>query len=143
MNKYLDDLIFDRTAEDLQQLTDKAYIDYNDLNRVEAAIKWVSHTLNKYGYRHTIKTKLWKINDWRTEADMRRLKDNLDAIKLAFYIPDDSPMIPDRITYTSIYQANAIEQIIYDVGQILENMSPGQRRLGFRLGTPVIGNRRV
>lgn len=143
MSKYLDDLIFDRTVEDIQKLTDKAYIDYKDLNRVEMAIKWVSHILNRYGYRNTVKTKAWKINDWRTEADMRRLKDNLEEIRRVFFIPEDSPMIPERITYTSIYQANAIEKIIYDVGRIVENMSPGQRRLGFRLGTPVIGNRRV
>ncbi len=143
MSKYLDDLIFDRTVEDIQKLTDKAYIDYNDLNRVEAAIKWVSHVLNKHGYRNTVHTKMWKINEWRTDADMRRIKNNLEEIKRVFFIPEDTPVIPDKITYTSIYQANAIEKIIHDVGRIVENMSPGQRHLGFRLGTRVIGNRSV
>jgi len=143
MSKYLDDLIFDRTVEDIQKLTDKAYIDYSDLNRVEAAIRWVSHTLNKYGYRNMVHTKIWKINDWRTESDMRRLKNNLEEIKRVFFIPDVSPMMPERITYTSIYQANAIEKIIHDVGRVVENMSPGQQHLGFRLGTRVIGNRSV
>ena len=33
MSKYLDALIFDRVAADVQQMTDKAYIDYRDLNR--------------------------------------------------------------------------------------------------------------
>lgn len=144
MSKYLDDLIFDRTVEDIQKLTAKAYIDYNDLNRVEAAIKWVSYVLNQYGYRNKTDNKLnWQMSDWRTESDMQRLKRNLESIKKAFFIPDDSPLIPERITYTSIYQANAIEKIIYDVGQIVEGMSPGQQRLGFRLGTRMIGNRRV
>lgn len=144
MSKYLDDLIFDRTVEDIQKLTDKAYIDHNDLNRVEAAIKWVSYVLNRYGYRNKTDNKLnWQMSDWRTESDMRRLKSNLEEIKRVFFIPDNSPMIPERITYTSIYQANAIEKIIHDVGMVVENMSPGQQHLGFRLGARVIGNRRV
>ena len=83
------------------------------------------------------------MSDWRTESDMRRLKSNLEEIKRVFFIPDNSPMIPERITYTSIYQANAIEKIIHDVGMVVENMSPGQQHLGFRLGARVIGNRRV
>lgn len=58
MSKYLDALIFDRVAADVQELTDKAYIDYRDLNRIESAIKWVSYVLNKYGYRNVTDNKL-------------------------------------------------------------------------------------
>ena len=43
MSKYLESLIFDRTQSDIIELTDKAYIDYKDLNRIEQAIKWVSY----------------------------------------------------------------------------------------------------
>lgn len=144
MSKYLDDLIFDRTAEDLQLLTDKAYIDYNDLIRVESAIKWVSHVLNRYGYRNITHNKLnWHMNEWRTEADMQRLRDNITAIREAFFTHEDTPLTPDRITYTSIHQANAIEKIIYDIGTIVENMSPGQPHLAFKLGMRTIGNRSV
>lgn len=144
MSKYLNDLIFDRTVEDIQKLTDKAYIDYKDLNRVESAIKWVSYVLNRYGYRNVTNNKLnWKMNEWRKEEDMRRIKSNLESIKKAFFIPDDTPAIPERITYTSIYQANAIEKIIFDVGTIVENMTPGQPHLSFNLGRKVIGNRAI
>lgn len=144
MSKYIDNLIFDRTIEDIKNLTDKAYIDFNDLNRVEAAIKWVSHVLNRYGYRNVTRNKLnWKINEWRTEADMRRLRDNINSIREAFFSHEDTPLTPDRITYTSIYQANAIEKIIYDIGTNVENMSPGQPHLAFKLGMRTIGNRSV
>ena len=46
MSKYLDNLIFDRTQADIDNMTAKAYIDYNDLNRIESAVKWVSYVLN-------------------------------------------------------------------------------------------------
>lgn len=138
----MDDLIFDRTAADIQLLTDKAYIDYKDLNRVESAIKWVSYVLNRYGYRNVTHNKLnWEMNEWRTDADMERLRSNINVIREAFFTPDSTPLTPERITYTSIYQANAIEKIIYDIGTIVENMSPGQQHLAFRLGSKMIGNR--
>ena len=54
MSDIVDSLIFDRVQADIDAMTDKAYIDYQDLNRVEDAIKWVSYVLNCYGYRNTI-----------------------------------------------------------------------------------------
>lgn len=86
MSKYLDDLIFDRTVEDIRNLTDKAYIDYKDLNRVESAVKWISYVLNRYGYRNTTHNKVnWEMNEWRTEADMIRLRDNINTIRDVFF----------------------------------------------------------
>lgn len=144
MSKYLDDLIFDRTIEDIQNLTDKAYIDYNDLNRVESAVKWVSYVLNRYGYRNTTHNKLnWQMNEFRTDADMERLRNNINAIRAAYYTPESTPLTPSKITYTSIYQANAIERIIYDLGELIEKSYPGPYRLGFKLGTKTLGNRSI
>lgn len=141
-SEYVQKLIFDRTVADLQNLTDKAYIDYHDLNRVEMAVKWVSYVLNQYGYRNVTHNKLnWQPNDHRTDAEMERLRKNIVAIRDAFYTPHDTPLTPAKITYTTIYQANAIEQIIYDIATIVENMMPGQHHLTFKLGTRPLGNR--
>lgn len=144
MSKYIDDLIFDRTAQDLRDLTDKAYIDYRDLNRVETAVKWISHVLNKYGYHNVTHNKTrWQINEWRTEADMVRLRKNIEAIRKAYYTESDTPLTPGRITYTSIFQANAIEKILYDLGNLIEKSFPGPYRLSFKLGTKTLGNRSI
>ena len=51
MSEYLEALIFDRVQADVDNLRNKAYIDYGDLNRIENAVKWVSYVLNKYGYQ--------------------------------------------------------------------------------------------
>lgn len=141
-SEYIQGLIFDRTISDLQNLTDKAYISYEDLNRVERAVKWVSYVLNQYGYRNVTQNKLnWQPGDHRTDAEMERLQKNITAIRNAFFTPRDTPITPAKITYTSIYQANAIEQIIFDIGTIVENMMPGQHHLAFKLGVRPMGNR--
>lgn len=140
----LENLIVDRVQADVDAMTKKAYIDYNDLNRVEGAVKWVSYALNRYGYKNITVNKLnWKMDDFRTEEEMIRLKKNLDAIRSAYYTPSSTPLTPEHITYTSIYQANAIEQIIYDIGVLIEKSFPGPQLLSFRLGDKVIGNREV
>lgn len=141
-SEYVQNLIFDRTVADLQNLTDKAYIDYRDLNRVEAAVKWVSYVLNQYGYRNVTNNKLnWQPGDHRTDDEMERLQKNIVAIREAFFTHHDTPVTPAKITYTSIFQANAIEQIIYDIGTIAENMVPGQHHLVFKLGVRPFGSR--
>lgn len=144
MSEILDSLIWDRVQEDVDNLTKKAYIDYDDLNRVERAVKWVSHVLNRYGYSNVTHNRFnWQMNDFRTDADMERLRNNINAIRAAYYTPDNTPLTPSKITYTSIYQANAIEKIIYDLGTLIENSFPGPYRLGFKLGMRTIGNRSI
>ena len=142
MSEYITNLVFDRTQADLDNLTKKAYIDYQDLIRVESAVKWISHILNVKGYRNTTNNRLdWSMNDFRTDADMARLRNNIQAIRNAYYTSDSTPLTPDRITYTSIYQANAIEKILYDLGLLVEKIKPGHQHLAFRLGSGPIGNR--
>lgn len=78
MSKYIDNLIYDRTVQDIQEMTTKAYIDYQDLNRIELAIKWVSHVLNQYGYRNATHNKVnWHPEDRRTDSEMERLRKNI------------------------------------------------------------------
>ncbi|MFQ7583275.1 MAG: hypothetical protein ACLRMW_03710 [[Clostridium] symbiosum] len=144
MSKYIDNLIYDRTVQDIQEMTTKAYIDYQDLNRIELAIKWVSHILNQYGYRNATHTKVnWHPEDRRTDSEMERLRKNIAAIRAAYYTLPSTPQTPERITYTSIYQANFIEQIIHDIGVLVERSSPGMQHFDFKVGTRALGNREV
>ena len=144
MSKYIDGLIFDRTVQDVQELNAKAYIDYNDLNRIELAIKWISYVLNRYGYQNETYNKVnWLTDDRRTDSEMERLRKNIQAIRAAYYTPPSTPQTPERITYTSIYQANFIEQIIHDIGVLVERASPGMQHVAFKLGDRALGNREV
>lgn len=133
----LEKLIYDRTNNDLVNDTDKAYIDYDDLNRIEGACVELGALLGV-----TVSTKTWKITDWRTEADMERIRQNLIKLQNAYEMAK-ATQVPAKITYTSIAQANDIERILHDTWIIYRSVMAGKRRLAFSLGADPLGNREV
>ena len=137
MSTVLETLITDRTAAALSNDTDRAYIAYTDLNRVEEACALLAGRLGV-----TIQTKAWKMEDFRTDTEMSRLLDNIKTLRAAYYTKASTPSTPVKITYGSIYQANHIEQILKDLGEMYDSMVSGQQRLSFKVGTKMIGNRR-
>lgn len=137
MNTVLDTLITDRTAADLAADLDKVYADYVCLNRVEEACALLAGLLHV-----NIQTKKWRMEDFRTDTEMTRLLGNIKALRKAYYVKVSTPDTPVKITYGSIYQANDIEQILKDLGDMYISMMSGQQRLVFRLGIRTIGNRR-
>ena len=90
----------------------------------------------------TIQTKVWNIEDFRTDTEMTRLLGNIKKLRAAYYTKGCTPATPVKITYSSIYQANDIEQILKDLGDMYNSMVSGQHRLTFKLGMRAIGNRR-
>lgn len=137
MSTVFDTLITDRTAEDLAADLDKVYADYICLNRVEQACAALAGLLHV-----DIQTKAWEMEDFRTDTDMLRLLSNIKKLRAAYYTKTSTPDTPVKITYSSIYQANDIEQILKDLGDVYDSMVSGQHRLAFKLGTKALGNRR-
>lgn len=118
----IDTLIFDRKQSDIANDTDKAYISYTDLNRVEEAITYLKQLLAKYGYNFTTQEKKWLITDFRKNEDMERLRNNIEALRSAYpYLV--SPVTPNPIKYESIEEANTIEEILYKINEIIINMT--------------------
>lgn len=133
----IDELIFDRTNNDLINDTDKAYIAYTDLNRIEQACSYLANLLGV-----SVNTKTWLISDFRTDSEMERIRANLVALKQAYYsVPNQTP-VPSKITYTNINQANDIERILYELDELYKTVQSGVRRLSFNLSRKPIGNRR-
>ena len=125
----IDTLIFDRKQSDIANDTDKAYISYTDLNRVEEAITYLKQLLAKYGYNSTTQEKKWLISDFRKNEDMSRLKDNIDNLRNAYpYLV--SPVTPNPIKYESIQEANDIEEILSKINILIINMEFAFRKSG-------------
>ena len=137
MSTVLDTLITDRTADDLANDTDRAYIAYTDLNRVEEACGLLAELLHV-----EIRTKVWGMEDFRTDTEMLRLLSNIRKLRAAYYTKGSTPHTPVKITYSSIYQANDIERILKDLGDMYDSMVSGQQHFDFKLGVKTIGNRR-
>ena len=115
----INQLIYDRTENDLYNDADKAYISYNDLNRIETAVKFISDLLNQMGYTNTTNNKLdWGMRDIRTEAQADRIKENYTQIKNAY----DRFNLPD-FEWANINEANDIERILWQIYYNLQTIS--------------------
>ena len=68
--------IYDRTVEDIEYKTPKAYLNVADLNRIENNIKYLADTFSVQ-----IETKEWGIMDIPLSFDFERIEENIEKIK--------------------------------------------------------------
>ena len=81
--------VTDRTSLDLASRTGKAYLNVEDLRRIEGNIAYLSECLNgeRYGVE-AFEAKLWSRGDLPTTADIARICARTEAIAKAYYHPD-------------------------------------------------------
>lgn len=133
-----DELITDRTLEDVANRTAKGSISYVDLNRVETACKELGEILLV-----DIVTKTdWTMRDFRKDSDMQRIRGNIQKLRDAYFVKPTTPATPQRIEYQTVAEANSIEQILADIHAMYLSSLSGAHRLAFRLGARSIGDRR-
>ena len=132
----IDNLIYDRTHQDLVGETDKAYISYMDLNRIEEAVAYLSGLLNKYAYRNFTNNKTnWRIDEIRKQEDCDRIKVNYEVLKSVFVYKFDVP----EFKWENITEANNIEKILYDIETLIISME----QVFIRSGVANCGQNRV
>ena len=109
--------IFDRTEMDLLKGTAKAYINYDDLNRIESGMESVS---KKYGISIVTKTD-WEyqlsgntVTNFPLNVQMERIISNLNKIISALGYKT-TVNIPSSFENMDIYKMNNIERIINDL----------------------------
>ncbi len=133
-----DELITDRTSEDVTNRTAKGSISYVDLNRVETACKELGEILLV-----DLVTKTdWTMRDFRKDSDMQRIRQNIQKLRDAYFVKPSTPATPQRIEYQTVTEANSIEQILADIHAMYLSSLSGAHRLAFRLGARSIGDRR-
>lgn len=116
----MENLIFDRTQEDVDNLTNKGKYRYTDLNRVEQWCEYLANELTNYSYLVSIVTKTnWTMNDRATPLEMERIRSNVAKIKEA-YLSFSS--VPDSLEYMTIQKANDIEKVLYEIDGLLDKM---------------------
>ena len=112
----LADLIFDRTSFDLINGTAKGNYNADDLNRVAAAVNYISEMFAQYGYSVLEAVAAdWKTNDLprKSKIDEHHAK-TLAAIGLILY-PGKPEKIPETLDKLTIEGANAIERALYEL----------------------------
>jgi hypothetical protein len=119
--------IFDRTSDDLRTLSTKAYINAEDLNRIEGNIEYLSTVLNKYAYHHQIvigKTD-WKLDDLPRISDIKRICENIMILVNSYPAAKkkcaDVSNIPEYPL--SIFELNRMELNLQMIKDYVETMT--------------------
>lgn len=116
----MENLIYDRTQNDLEQNTSKAYYNYTDLNRVEEWCEYLANLLNSYSYPVNIQVKKnWQMSEFPTSSEMERIRQNVNDLKEAYFAFTE---IPANLEYMTIEKANDIEKILYEIDKIIGDM---------------------
>lgn len=141
----LDNLIYDRTIDNVQTIKDlskiryqdmtteqrQSWIDnikkgcytYVDLNRVEDAVAYLDDRLKKSGISCDIELgKTWLKDDIPTIQDMQRYINNIINIRKLNIVLDTTPPSPERVNIDYI-EANNIERILHDVDLMLVELT--------------------
>lgn len=101
----------------------KGAYNYTDLNRVESAVAAIRDRLVAEGYPvETEATRTWSATDVPTASDLGRYLRNVRTIREAFAVKRTTPQTPTSMSGLNYVGANAIEQILADVDQLLTNM---------------------
>lgn len=140
----LEHLITDRTAQDVDRvriLAEKAWQDmtaeersewispmkgsynYTDLNRVEEAVVYVAGCLKEYGYLSSIPaSRTWFRSDIPNAHDLSVFFNKVATLRKAVAVWASTPNVPNDVNGFDANQANALEQILVDIDQILNYM---------------------
>lgn len=123
-------LIYDRTQEDIDKETDKAFIDYVDLNRIKNAIAELKTAAESIGYTFVQDfTKTWTISDIRNKTEIDKLKNDLARIRGLIVCPSGTPNVPTT-PFADYRSANDTENIIQTVYSLIEGMKIQARYSG-------------
>ena len=117
-------LITDRTQEDVDARNRKGTYNASDLNRVAAAMNYVSGRLEAAGYDPHISPKTdWKDEDWVGPAAQAVYLGYLDELRSQFAMMQTTPPVPNDMEKLTYQEANDIEKILEDIDRLLTNAS--------------------
>ncbi len=104
----------------------KGAYNYTDLNRVGAALNYVRNRLVEYGYlpdNAFVARVNWAEEEIPTLEDLTKYLGYVSTVRASFSRFPTTPPAPENTGRLNYREANDIEQIIYDVGVLLENMA--------------------
>lgn len=96
----------------------------SDLNRVGSAINEIAGLLNAHGYSVSVTAKTnWVENQSPPSiTEMNTYLENIRILRTSYAVKPTTPVIPASMNNLNIAKANSIEQILYDINELIENM---------------------
>lgn len=101
----------------------KGAYNFTDLNRVENAVEYVANRLTEAGYvLLPIVKKNWTVTDKPTLEDLKRYMKNVADIRSALTTFETTPEAPTTERRLDFQAANALEQILIDIDDLVSRM---------------------
>lgn len=101
----------------------KGAYNHTDMNRVESAVEYVANRLTEAGYGVIpVVKKNWSATDKPTLDDLKRYMKNVSDIRAALTTFETTPDAPTTEKRLSFQSANALEQILIDVDDLISRM---------------------
>lgn len=131
-NPNLDPLITDRTTQDVTTGTKKGFYNVSDVQRVNSYIEYLSDVL---GLNLTVTGV--SLGQALTRAQMDAILSNINAIRAAWYVADDTPMTPIAVNWDYV-KANNIEKILKALDEFYQSTQIDKLYSGtFRAGNQI------
>ena len=131
-NTNLDPLITDRTAQDVTTGTKKGFYNVSDIQRINSYIQYLSDVL---GLNLTVTGV--SLGQALTRAQMDAIISNINAIRAAWYVADDTPITPIAVNWDYV-KANNIEKILKALDEFYQSTQIDKLYSGtFRAGNQI------
>ena len=131
-NPNLDPLITDRTAQDVATRTEKGFYNVSDIQRINSYIEYLSDVL---GLNLTVTDV--SLGQALTRAQMDDIISNVNAIRAAWYVADDTPITPIAVNWDYV-KANNIEKILKALDEFYQSTQIDKLYSGtFRAGSQI------
>ncbi|MCL2718959.1 MAG: hypothetical protein FWE14_09305 [Lachnospiraceae bacterium] len=130
--------VTDREPADIVNKSAKAYLNAEDLSRIESNAGYISVLLNLYLYPILIQSKKWDKVKIPTTADIKRICDNVDSFADVFYRPNEFADVKYLAEKSLGYQdVNDLETNLLLIKTLLDYMIAGfhkSNQTGFKAG---------
>lgn len=131
-NPNLDPLITDRTSQDVATRTQKGLYNVSDIQRINSYIEYLSDVL---GLNLTVTGV--SLGQALTRAQMDAILSNINAIRAAWYVADDTPITPIAVNW-DYKKANNIEKILKALDEFYQSTQIDKLYSGtFRAGSQI------
>ena len=108
------EFVYDRSAQDVLQMTKKGVLNADDINSIENNTGDIA---DKIAVPVTVKS--WSVGGLPRVSDYKRIRDNVERIRQGYGIRSDTPVTPEQPLNT--YQKwNDIERILFDVNDLYD-----------------------
>lgn len=96
------------------------FYNVSDLNRVGEAVLYLAERFTGYGYAVTVNPKTdWTEDNVPTRKQLETYRQNIVELRRQLTVMQSTPETPETILFLDYLKANNIEQILFDLDQLL------------------------